>query len=236
MTQIECKNLSIGYDNAVVCENMNFKVERGDYFAIVGENGAGKSTLMKTLLGLIRPISGEIVIGDGLKRKEIGYLPQQTAAQKDFPASVCEVVLSGFLAATGLRPFYSKEEKAKAKSNIEKMGLSGFEKRCYRELSGGQQQRVLLARALCATKKIMLLDEPVSGLDPKVAAETYDIVEKLNREGTTIITVTHDLGSAIKYANKILHIGSEIFYGSKYDYMMSNIGKNFIYHGENRNV
>ncbi len=231
MAQLSCKNLCIGYDNNIVVNDLNFDVLRGDYFAIVGENGAGKSTLIKTLLGLIKPISGEIVTGDGLKRNEIGYLPQQTVVQRDFPASVREVVLSGFLSSMGLRPFYNREEKEQAKSNLEKMGLSGYEKRSYRELSGGQQQRVLLARALCATRKILLLDEPVSGLDPKVTAEMYGLIEKLNKDGTTIIMISHDIGAAVKYANKILHIGHDLFCGSKDDYVLSSVGRKFIGEG-----
>ena len=235
MPQLSCKNLCIGYDNNVVVRNLNFDVYSGDYLAIVGENGAGKSTLIKTLLGLIKPISGKIVTGEGLKRKEIGYLPQQTVVQRDFPASVWEVVLSGCLSTMGFKPFYGKKEKETTKRNIERMGLTGFEKRSYRELSGGQQQRVLLARALCATQKILLLDEPVSGLDPKVTAEMYELIESLNQEGTTIIMISHDIRSTIQYANKILHIGHDIFFGSKEEYVASDIGKVFIGGEENGN-
>lgn len=228
MTQLSCRNLCIGYDNNVVVKNLNFDVCSGDYLAIVGENGAGKSTLIKTLLGLIKPISGKIFTGDGLRRKEIGYLPQQTVVQRDFPASVWEIVLSGCLSTMGLKPFYGKKEKAKAKRNIERMGLSGFENRSYKELSGGQQQRVLLARALCATQKILLLDEPVSGLDPKVTAEMYELIESLSKEGTTIIMISHDIRSTVQYAGKILHIGHDIFFGSKEEYVASDVGKVFI--------
>ncbi|MBO4251797.1 MAG: ABC transporter ATP-binding protein, partial [Clostridia bacterium] len=210
-----------------------FDIESGDYIAIVGENGAGKSTLMKTLLGLLPPVSGEIVFGEGLKKNEIGYLPQQTVVQKDFPASVWEVVISGCLSKTGLRPFYNKEEKKAALENIEKMGLTDLKTRSYRELSGGQQQRVLLARALCATKKILLLDEPVSGLDPIVTAEMYELIEKLNKDGTTIIMISHDIRSALDYANKILHVGKELFFGNKKDYLLSAIGKRFAVEEEN---
>ena len=232
MAQLSCKNLCIGYDNVAVVSNLNFEINAGDYLAIVGENGAGKSTLMKTLLGLMKPISGEIHMGDGLKRNEIGYLPQQTVVQRDFPASVREVVISGCLPSMGLRPFYNQKEKETAMLNIERMGLKGFEKRSYRELSGGQQQRVLLARALCATRKILLLDEPVAGLDPKVTGEMYDLIEALNKEGTTIIMISHDIGAAVLYADKILHIGINSFFGTKEDYISSELGKRFIRLGD----
>lgn len=235
MAQLSCKDLCIGYDNNVVIGNLNFEIEAGDYLAIVGENGAGKSTLIKTLLGLIKPISGEIKTGDGLKKNEIGYLPQQTVVQRDFPASVWEVVISGCLSGMGLRPFYNKKEKELARLNLERMGLKGFEKRSYRELSGGQQQRVLLARALCATRKILLLDEPVAGLDPKVTGEMYDLIKKLNKEGTTIIMISHDIHAAVEYANKILHIGISSFFGTKDDYVSSEIGKRFIHIGDKDN-
>ncbi len=231
MAQLSCKNLSIGYDSNIVVRNLNFEIETGDYLAIVGENGAGKSTLMKTILGLIKPIAGKIVTGDGLKGNEIGYLPQQTVVQKDFPASVKEVVLSGCISKMGFRPFYGKREKRIAQECIDRMGLKGFEKRSYRELSGGQQQRVLLARALCATKKILLLDEPVSGLDPKVTAEMYELIETLNEEGTTVIMISHDVSAAVRYANKILHIGKKVFFGSKEEYVESEVGKVFLHDG-----
>lgn len=228
MAQITCKDLTLGYDNNVIVKNLNFSVNGGDYLAIVGENGSGKSTLMKTILGLIKPLDGTIITGDGVNKDEIGYLPQQTVVQKDFPASVWEVVISGCLTRTGLRPFYNKEEKAIALENIEKMGLKGYEKRSYKELSGGQQQRVLLARALCATRKILLLDEPVSGLDPIVTAEMYELIENLNKSGTTIIMISHDVASSLKYATHILHIGSEVFFGTKDEYLSSGKGKSFV--------
>ena len=213
-------NLSIGYENTVVLDNLSFEIEKGDYLAIIGENGAGKSTLLKTMLGLIPPIKGKVVFSNELKRTEVGYLPQQTLAQRDFPASVYEVVLSGCLARNGLRPFYSKKDKALAKANIQKMGLGGFEKRCYRELSGGQQQRVLLARALCSSDKLLVLDEPVTGLDPKVTNQLYEEINNLNKEGITIIMISHDL-SVLKFANKVLHVGHQTYFGSKDDYFKS---------------
>ena len=181
MFQLICDQVSVGYDGKAVLQNLNFTVNAGDYLCIVGENGSGKSTLMKTILGLRPPIDGKIETGDGLKQNEIGYLPQQTAAQKDFPASVQEIVLSGCQARCGLRPFYNQQEKQLARENIQKMQIESLTKRCYRELSGGQQQRVLLARALCATRKMLLLDEPVSGLDPKVTAKMYQLIAELNR-------------------------------------------------------
>ena len=208
MAQLTCQNLCVGYDGKPVLQGLNFEVFAGDYLCIVGENGSGKSTLMKTILGLQPPISGRILTGDGLRKNEIGYLPQQTVVQKDFPASVREIVLSGCQGRCGSRPFYNKEEKQLAAEAMEKMQITQLARRCYRELSGGQQQRVLLARALCATQKMLLLDEPVSGLDPKVTAEMYTLIEKLNREdGITVIMISHDVAAAVRYASHILHTG-----------------------------
>lgn len=219
MALIECKNVSLGYDNKIVLDNLNFEVNSGDYLCIIGENGSGKSTLMKTILGLKSPLNGEIVFGNGLKKNEIGYLPQQTLVQRDFPASVWEIVLSGSLNKCGLKPFYSKANKELAKKNMARMNITALSKRCYRELSGGQQQRVLLARALCATEKILLLDEPVSGLDPKVTAEMYQLIKELNEQGLTIIMISHDMHAALKYATHILQVGVNMFFGTKEDYL-----------------
>ena len=222
---IECKELTAGYEGTPVVKDLSFTVSAGDYLCIVGENGSGKSTLMKTLLGLRSALSGEIIFADGLKQKEIGYLPQQTAAQKDFPATVREVVLSGCLGRKGLSPFYSKADKKLCDDNIELLGISGIAHRSYRNLSGGQQQRVLLARALCATKKLLLLDEPVSGLDPMVTAEMYEIISRLNREnGVTIIMISHDLQGALRYGTKILHMESgAYFFGTTTEYRSTDI-------------
>ena len=197
MAYITCKDLELGYDGNVVTRDINFTVNKGDYLCIVGENGAGKSTLMKTLLHLLNKIGGSIEYGEGLKPYEIGYLPQQTVVQRDFPASVEEIVISGNLSKLGIRPFYNKEEKEAAKANMLKMQIWDLRKKCYRNLSGGQQQRVLLARALCATSKLLLLDEPVAGLDPKVTSDFYALVKELNNSGVTIIMVSHDITSAI---------------------------------------
>ncbi len=228
MAQLTCENLVLGYEGHVVLENVNFSVEKGDYLCIVGENGSGKSTLMKTVLGLQKPLGGSIAFGDGVKNNEIGYLPQQTQAQRDFPATVEEIVLSGCQGRSG-RLFYGKAEKALARENMEKMHITQFAKRCYRELSGGQQQRVLLARALCATRKILLLDEPVSGLDPKVTAEMYSLIEQLNREDqVTIMMVSHDIGAAVSYATKILHVGHTMFFGTTEEYRQADIGSRFL--------
>ncbi len=223
MAQLICQHLTLGYDGHEILSDLSFEVCAGEYLCIVGENGSGKSTLMKTMLGLQSPMHGKVMTGDGLRRCEIGYLPQQTVVQRDFPASVWEIVLSGCQGRQGLRPFYSKADKALALENIRKMGIEPLIRRCYRELSGGQQQRVLLARALCATQKILLLDEPVSGLDPKVTAEMYDLIDTLNkRDGITIIMISHDLDAAMRYASHILHIGSSVFFGSKADYLQSD--------------
>lgn len=224
MPQLICKDLSLGYDGKAIVQGLNFSVDAGAYLCVVGENGSGKSTLMRTLLGLQLPLGGSIIMDDGLRPNEIGYLPQQTAAQKDFPASVREVVLSGCQSGCGMRPFYNRAEKQLAAENMKKMGIEVLEKRCYRELSGGQQQRVLLARALCATRKMLLLDEPVAGLDPRATAEMYRTIAALNREGITIIMISHDLSAAIAYASHVLHIGKTLFFGSKQEYLQSDIG------------
>ncbi len=206
MEQLICSNLSVGYDGTIVKDNINFTIQDGDYICILGENGAGKSTLMKTILGLIPPISGSISFGQNLKSTDIGYLPQQTQIQKDFPASVWEVVLSGFINKHGLRFFYTKEEKQTAVKMLEKIGIDHLKKKSYSRLSGGQQQRVLLCRALCATTKIILLDEPTAGLDVQSTAELYALIKKLNDEGLTIIMISHDVENAVSYATKVLTI------------------------------
>ena len=196
MSQLECKNLTLGYGTKTVIENLSFSVNKGDYLCIVGENGSGKSTLMKTILHLLKPLAGSIETGDGLLSDEISYLPQQTDVQRDFPASVQEIVLSGCQSRCGKRPFYNKEEKHLAEAAMEKLGITHLAKKCYRELSGGQQQRTLLARALCAAQKMLLLDEPVTGLDPSATQEMYDLIEQLNKSGITIIMISHDTDAA----------------------------------------
>ena len=230
MAQLTCENLTLGFEGQPVTKNLNFTVNQGDYLCIVGENGSGKSTLMKTILHLRNPImSGSITTGDGLKPTEIGYLPQQTDVQRDFPASVREVVLSGCLSRCGLRPFYSRQDRLRAEKNIERLGISHLAGESYRYLSGGQQQRVLLARALCATEKMLLLDEPVAGLDPAATAEMYDIIGRLNKEeGITIIMISHDITQALGQASHILHLAKEpLFFGTKEEYLRSSIGQAF---------
>lgn len=235
MKQLECKNVYINYDANNALKNVSFSIDEGDYLCIVGENGSGKSTLIKAILGLEKIKSGEISFLNGLKKNEIGYLPQQTIVQKNFPASVYEVVLSGTLNNRGIKPFYSKKEKELANQNIEKLGIKDIKNKSYKELSGGQQQRVLLARALCSTKKIIVLDEPITGLDINITKEMYSTIRKINEEGTTIIMVSHDINFAINNANKILHLQTECkFFGTVNDYINSNIYKNFI--GGNENV
>ncbi len=206
MSLISCSGLSLSYDGRRVLSELTFTVERGDYLCIVGENGSGKSTLIKALLGLKTPAAGTIRFGEGLKSSEIGYLPQKTEAQSDFPASVFEVVLSGRLNARRFSPFYSKEDKAEAAEQLARLGIASLRSRSFSELSGGQQQRVLLARALCATKKLILLDEPVAGLDPEVSREFYSIIRSVNAEGITVIMVSHDLVPALHAATAVLRL------------------------------
>ena len=228
MAQITCRNLSFAYDGETVLSDIKFSLDAGAYLCIVGENGSGKSTLMRGILGLKQPSKGEIVFDD-LKPTEIGYLPQQTQIQRDFPASVREVVLSGCLNGSK-GPFYSRADRSLANKNMEKLSITNIANRSYRELSGGQQQRVLLARALCAAKELLLLDEPVTGLDPVVTAEFYRLIKKLNRDsGIAVIMVSHDIECAVENANKILHLGSRgvEFFGTTEDYLKSDAGRRF---------
>lgn len=228
ITQIDCKDLVLGYEGKVVTEGLTFSVNKGDYLCIVGENGAGKSTLIKALLGLNPPISGVITRAAGLSSNAIGYLPQHTAVQRDFPASVKEIVRSGCVGKKGFHPLFTGEQKALAARQMERLGITDLQNRCYRELSGGQRQRVLLARALCATEEILLLDEPVAGLDPVVTKEMYDIIGQLNRQGVTIIMVSHDIAAAVRYATHILHLSrTPLYFGGKKGYLASDAGKAF---------
>lgn len=224
MALITCDNVVLGYDGETVLTDINFTINSGDYLCIVGENGAGKSTLIKGLLKLISPMSGSIVMSDGLRVSEIGYLPQQTAIQRNFPASILEVVMSGTLNGMGMRPFYSKQEKKEALEKIELMGLAGLERRCYQDLSGGQQQRVLLARALCATSRMILLDEPAAGLDPVVTADLYALIDRINTElGITVVMVSHDINAALKYSSHMLHLShTQLYFGKTADYAGSD--------------
>lgn len=231
---IKCEHVDLGYENQDAVINVNMEVCPGDYLCIVGENGSGKSTLIKGLLGLLKPSGGKLTVAEELKTTGIGYLPQQTAAQKDFPASVREVVLSGCLSRRGRRPFYSKTEKDIASANMEKLGITQLADQCYRELSGGQQQRVLIARALCATRELLILDEPITGLDPMAIQDFYSMIRKLNREDkVAIIMVSHDLRNAVEEANKILHLQKQVlFYGLAHDYMNSKAAGHFFHEKE----
>jgi zinc transport system ATP-binding protein len=228
MNLIKVKNLSVGYDKKIVLSGLNFDINEKDYICVVGENGTGKSTLIKTLLGLIKPIDGSIEFN--ISPYEIGYLPQQTNIQKDFPATVMEVVMSGFQNRCRFRPFYSKLEKQEAKANLKKLNIENLEKKCYRELSGGQQQRVLLARALCSTQKLILLDEPITGLDPLATQEMYDLIRALNKSGITIIMISHDIKCALKDASHILFATNPPFFGTKTEYEQSDLHKKYTHH------
>lgn len=231
MNYLSCKNMTLGYEGEVVTTGLDFEVNSGDYLCIIGENGAGKSTLIKALVGLIKPVSGETIISDNISRSEIGYLPQHTEVQRDFPASVEEIVLTGTITGRKGKFFYGPNEKKLAFKNMENMGIMDIRKKSYRDLSGGQQQRVLLARALCATNKLLILDEPVTGLDPKVTCEFYKLLARLNQSGVTIVMVSHDLEETIGHAKQILHIGREqIFFGEKEDYLNTEAWHTFHEH------
>ena len=227
---IKCEHTDFGYENHDAVIDLNLEIYPGDYLCVVGENGSGKSTLIKGMLGLLKPTGGSLSVADALKRGGIGYLPQQTAAQKDFPATVQEVVLSGTLSRRGNRPFYSRAERKLAAHNLERLGIEHLKQKCYRELSGGQQQRVLIARALCATEQLLILDEPITGLDPSAIQDFYHLIKKLNKEdGITIIMVSHDIGNVISQANKILHLHRRVvFCGTAEAYRQSVAGKEFL--------
>ncbi len=229
---LSCRDLSLGYENITLAENLSFSVSKGEFLCIVGENGAGKTTLIKTILGLKKPEKGSIEYSADTNPADIGYLPQQTKIQRDFPASAFEVVLSGCQTNLNKRFFYSKKDKELARYNMKRLGVADLEKYCYRHLSGGQQQRILLSRSLCAAKKLLLLDEPVSGLDPVSTAEMYSIINDLHKQGLAIIMISHDIASAVKYADTILHMGSDIFFGSVRQYIASPLGKSFMLSGE----
>lgn len=223
-----CRDAALGYEHRPLVEHLDFEVHRGDYICVVGENGSGKSTLLRSMLGLVEPLSGEIHC-PAQKKGGIGYLPQQTDSQRSFPATVEEVVLSGFLNRHKIHVIYSRAEKATALMNMGKLGVLELRKRCYRDLSGGQQQRVLLARALCAAESLLILDEPVTGLDPAATQELYRILRYLNeKENIAIVMVTHDLAAALREAGTVMHIGrSGWFYGTVEEYLASNEGKRF---------
>ncbi|MDO5310863.1 MAG: metal ABC transporter ATP-binding protein [Clostridia bacterium] len=229
MAQITCTDVVLGYEGRTVTKNINFSVNKGDYLCIVGENGSGKSTLIKALLRLIKPVSGKIKIDEELAASGMGYLPQQTDIQKDFPATVREVVMSGCCAKL-CKAFFGRKDKEAALSVMKRLGIDGLSKRSFRDLSGGQQQRVFLARALCAASDILLLDEPVTGLDPAVTEELYSILKRLNREDNmTIVMVSHDIKAALRFATHILHIGdTQLFFGTAAEYEVSEVGQRFI--------
>ena len=234
MAILECKDLCFAYEGKRVLEGVNFSLNAGDYLCVVGENGSGKSTLIKGLLGLKAPEQGSITLSDGLKATEIGYLPQQTQVQRDFPASVYEVVLSGCLNSLGSKLFYTKELKQRAMENMERMGIEELRSESYQNLSGGQQQRVLLARALCATKKLLLLDEPVTGLDPIASGEMYNLIKLINLcDNISVIMVSHDIHEAVRYATHILHLGrSHLFFGTAAEYRQSSLARRFLGGGQ----
>lgn len=219
MPLLKADNLKLGYGSVPVAENITFRVNKGDYLCVIGENGSGKTTLIKALTGLVKPLSGNIEFGVGSLK--IGYLPQQTELQRDFPASVKEIVMSGFAGNGVFHPFYSKKEKETARRFAERLGISKLWQCCYRELSGGQQQRVLLARALCASGNLLLLDEPAAALDTEAANEMYELISSVNQDGTAVIMVTHDIKSALKYSNLILKIGNEIFFGTNEEFLQA---------------
>jgi zinc transport system ATP-binding protein len=226
-TVVCCQDACFGYDGHIVVRELNFTVHKGDYLCIVGENGSGKSTLVKGILRLISPMRGSIVFGAEFGKNGVGYLSQQTAAKKDFPAGVYEIVVSGNAGTMGLRPFYSRKEKQAAEENMRRLGINGLRERCFRELSGGQQRRVLLARALCASRNLLVLDEPAAGLDPLVTSDVYALLKNINQEmGVTIIMVSHDIEAAAKYAHSILHVkNKQCFFGSAEEYPQSDAGR-----------
>lgn len=230
MSYITCDEVSLAYEGRIIVKDLSFSVERGDYICIVGENGSGKTTLLRTLVGLKRPFSGRVSYGDGLSRRNVGYVPQTVLSGKDFPATVYEVVTSGLLNRMGLRPFFTKEEKKTAEYAMERLGIADIKNRCFRELSGGQRQRVQLARAICAADKLLMLDEPASGLDPVITSQLYGIIKELNEtDGMAVVMVSHDIPSAVRYASKLLHLEKDhSFFGTADEYRKNRMGKHFL--------
>ena len=226
MALITCEKTSFAYEGRMVISDLDLEIQRGEYLCVIGENGSGKSTLIKGLLGLMAPVRGRVHYGDGLRRCEIGYLPQRTDVQSDFPASVWEVVTSG---CRGRMPFLTAEMRRTASENIELMGISSIRKHSFQELSGGQQQRALLARALCATRSLLLLDEPVAGLDPLVTREMYEVISMLHKErALTVVMISHDISAALQYADRILHMAhGATFLGTPEAYLQSDAGRVF---------
>lgn len=225
---IKGEHIDLGYEGEAIVKDISFSISEGDYLCILGENGAGKSTLVKAILSLHAPLKGEIEFSPQIRKNEIGYLPQQSSAQKSFPASVEEVVLSGRVNSLSRKFFYTKEDRKIALSNLSRLGIENLRRKSFSELSGGQMQRVLLARALCACKKLLLLDEPVTGLDPHTTSEFYRMVDVLNDDGLTIIMVTHDIHPALNSADHVMYLGRGYFYGRKDDYFKSEMGMRFL--------
>ena len=236
MDVIVCKNLTVRNERTLALDDVSFAVHKGEFLSIVGENGAGKSTLVKTILGMTAPDAGSVETDAGTAGR-IGYMPQQSSAQRDFPASVREVVLSGCVGGTGFLPFYSRAQKAAARANMDMLGVTPFAKKNYRALSGGQQQRVLLCRALCAAGEVLLLDEPTTGLDPLVTKELYTTVKHLSVEhGMTVIMVSHDVDAALRYSDRILHLATSLrFIGTPQDYLKTPYGAAFSGEGDMQN-
>lgn len=232
MAQLRCENISVGYEDGIVVSDVSFELNRGDYVCIVGENGAGKSSLLKGILGLAKIQGGKLEYGDGMSRADVGYLPQQKDYQKNFPATVKEVVMSGFLNKMGLRPYYNRAEKGKAMEILSDFGMADYVRASFGSLSGGQKQRVLLARAMCATDKLLLLDEPTTGLDPVATEELYELLKRLNREKkTTILMVSHDLNKAVSDAGLILHVNKRSgcgYFGPADKYLDSEAARHFL--------
>ena len=243
---ISCQNISLGYEGHAVVRGVSFTVENSDYLWIVGENGSGKTTLIKGILRLLNPLEGSIVFCDELTKGRVGYLSQQSMPNKDFPAGVNEVVLSGNLGSMGIRPFYSPKEKRLAEEALEQLGIKSLSRKSYQELSGGQQRRVLLARALVsaraekatksdenqAARRLLVLDEPAAGLDPLVTTEVYELLKTINEQtGITIIMVSHDIRAAALYANRILHMeDGQGFLSRTAEYLDTERGKKFFGH------
>ncbi len=229
MPLIKANNISLAYDGRTVVDNLSFAVSKGDYLCVIGENGSGKSTLIKALLSLISPSSGSLEYGDGLSKNEIGYLPQQTRVQRDFPSSVFETVLSGCQNRLGFLPFYTAAHKKKALDALRILKAENLKNTCYHELSGGQQQRVLLARAMCATDKLLILDEPTAGLDPIITEDFYSVINDINKSGITVIMVSHDIEAVSEYATHILHLThSGYIFDTADNYKKSKYGKIYL--------
>ncbi len=202
MEILSASHVSINYGAVVAVDDATFGVNEGDYFCIAGSNGSGKSTLLKGIIGLAPIKNGHLHVN--LPKEQISYLSQTNRADRDFPATVWEIILSGTQKSGKKIPFYTKDDKQRAEESMIKLGMEKFKNTRIGNLSGGQQQRALLARALCKSPKLLLLDEPFAGLDSAISEELYELYKNLNKNGVTIIMASHDYQAIGNFASRVM--------------------------------